>query len=80
MGIIAIHCDSNMEHKVTPCRQHADILNVTKGLFTQITTVFYKVNANLAANTNRGCNKPTAYLRYTSSFICRNKTGNVRIT
>ena len=52
MGIIAIRCDSNMEHKGTPCRQHADTLNVTKGSFTQTTTVFYKVNANLAANTD----------------------------
>jgi len=41
MGIIVIHCDINMEHKGTPCRQHADTLNVTKGSFTQTTTVLY---------------------------------------
>jgi len=46
-----------MEHKGTPCGQHADTLSVTKGSFTQTTTVLYKVNANLAANTNRRCNK-----------------------
>jgi len=57
MGIIAIHCDSNKKHKGRPRRQHADALSVTKGSLTQTTTVFYKVNANLAANTNRRCNE-----------------------
>jgi hypothetical protein len=52
MGIIAIHCGSNMEHKGTSCRQGADT-DVTKGSFTQTTTAFYRVNAN----TNRRCNK-----------------------
>jgi len=55
-----------MEQKGTPCRQHADTLGVTKGSFTQTTTVFYKVNVNLAANTNRRCNK--ANLRNTRIF------------
>jgi len=55
-----------MEHKGTPCRQHADTLKVTKGSFTQTTAVLYEVNANLAANIIRRCSK--ANLWYTRIF------------